>query len=586
MRFVLVTAVALCCISVSGSFAGGTQEAEATAGPGGPVDEVKIGTGWDATNPDDYSPWGMWEPGAVIFESLVSLDQDGEPIPCLAASWEISDDALTYRFPLQQGVRYHNGSSLEAADVVANFEAFKSTSWSKLVPYVEEIAAVDSLTVQFRLSRPHPLLLRELASVRYSIIAPEVLAEKDGSGGSERPSMGSGGMSGSKSSGTGGKPMGGSNGDDQESSGGMPSGMGDGKKSSGGMPPAMAAMMSGGPSFVVTQPVGTGPYVWDETAYRRNQSFSVVANENYWRGVPRIERLTWDVIPDPGARTMALEAGKIQMTGQSTNASITGENLLALKNNPQIAITMANNWGSRLLIMNHTRPPLDKVDVRKALRHGINYEEVQVVIGELATICPGPFGPDAPLQNPAINLPDYDPERARRMLADAGLVDTDGDGVREYMGKNVSLELISTKHPALSVLIQEQMKDIGIRIEIASKEQASQFEVLEQMAFDIASHSNIGSFSLDMYPQFSDSGDWSMHLGDPAIQALLEEYRVCTSYEQFRELSYEIQAAVHKKHVILFAVNERKVAAYDKDLGQFEFPPEEWVGALQEIWRM
>ena len=46
----------------------------------------------------------------------------------------------------------------------------------------------------------------------------------------------------------------------------------------------------------------------------------------------------------------------------------------------------------------------------------------------------------------------------------------------------------------------------------------------------------------------------------------------------------QIQEEIHEQAIILFAINESKLAAYHKELGEFVFPPEEWVGALQEIW--
>ncbi len=603
--FFLVTLV---CVVSSIATAGGDGESTEAAAPGTgqpseAVAELKIGTGWDATNPGDYNPYGMWEPSTLVYESLVALDGDSNPGPCLAEAWSVSDDGLEWEFNLVSDVDFHDGTPFNARSVIINYERFIDTSWSKLKPYVEDMSAPENHTLVMKLVKPHPLLLIELANVRYGIISPEVIVKDEDadteSGMSGMSAMGSGTMGSGGSSGMGERGTDSMSGDSKgmESSagesdsmgtrGGMGSGSSSDGMESGSMPPAMAAALAArGEAYVVSEPIGTGPYIWDADAYVRNRTFSVRANAEYRHGEPRIKRITWEVIPDPGARTMALESGRIQMTGQSTNAAITGENLISLKRNPELAVTMAPNWGTRLLIINHMRPPFDRREVRKALRHAINYTELQTVVGEMATICPGPFGSGTILALPEARLPEYDPESAIAMFDEAGIVDSDGDGYREYDGEKVSLEIISTKHPTLSVLLQEQLKQVGIEIRIASKEQASQFAVLEQMDFDIASHANIPSFSLDLYEQFADDGDWSMHLGDPELQALLGEFRAAAGFERLKELAHEIQRRVLDKHIILFAVNERKVAVYEKDLGRFRFPPEEWVGALQEIWRM
>ena len=53
-----------------------------------------------------------------IFEGLVKADPDGNFVPALAESWDISDDAVTFTFKLRQGVKFHNGSEMTAEDVV------------------------------------------------------------------------------------------------------------------------------------------------------------------------------------------------------------------------------------------------------------------------------------------------------------------------------------------------------------------------------------------------------------------------------------------------------------------------------------
>jgi nickel transport system substrate-binding protein len=538
-------------ILIAGSIIAFAENAGET-GAGKPIAELKVGTSYDATKPGDYSAQGMWEPGVLIYECLVSLDQKSMPVPCLADSWDISPDGLRYVFHLHPGVRFHDGSAFDAPALASNFRSFQGSTWAKLVPYLKEVAVVNAQTAEFRMKKPHPLLLQELSNARYGVIAPSAIEapKQDKASASQKPE------------GMGGK-----------------SGMG---TASGSMPMGGASA----PAPVVARPIGTGPYRWDESAYARNRSFSVTANPDYWRGEPRIKRITWEVIPDAGARSMALESGRIQMTGQSTNASIGADNLASLKKNKDLRIVMAGNWGTRLVIINHTRPPFDQTQARRALRLAIDTSEIQEVIGDMATICPGPFGPGTPLQDPGIALAAYDPAQARKIFDGLGIVDKDGDGIREYSGHKLSLEVISSKDPKLAILLQEQLKKVGIEIRIASKEQASSFEILDQMAFDIAVHNNIPSFSLDLYEQFSEKGQWTMHLNDPALEALLGEFRTCTTYERLVSLSREIEKRIDEKQIVLFAINERKTAVYRKDLGEFVFPPEEWVGALQEIWRM
>ncbi|WP_020620024.1 ABC transporter substrate-binding protein [Paenibacillus daejeonensis] len=83
-----------------------------------------------------------------IFETLYTLNSDYEPVPALAESVEISEDGLTYTFPLRQGVKFHNGEELTADDVVASMNRWLVTSSrAKSLLVGAEFTEVDPYTV-------------------------------------------------------------------------------------------------------------------------------------------------------------------------------------------------------------------------------------------------------------------------------------------------------------------------------------------------------------------------------------------------------------------------------------------------------
>ena len=499
--------------------------------------ELRVGTGWDATRPGDYQPYGMWEPACLIYETLVNLNKACKPVQCLADRWEISHDGMVYTFYLHKGIKFHNGSLFDAKAVKINYIRLKKINWQALSRIIKSVKVIDRYTIRFSLVRPAPLFFFYLAGSGYGIIAPSAIKLK----------------------GTGNMP-------DRLS-----------------MPDKMRPSAD---SYVVVKAIGTGPYKWDENSYKRGRSFSVVTNSNYWQGKPVFEKITWLVIPDPSARTIALGSGEIEMTGQSPNASLTEENVIALKRNSKIKFTKANNWGTRLVIINHKRPPFDNVNVRRALRFAIDFKAIQRVFGELAVVCPGPFGPDAPYTVPDIKLSIYDPEKARCILDHEGLFDTDNDCFREYNGETIKLEILTSKSKTMALLLCEYLAKIGIKASLMPKERGAIFQVLEQMDYDIAVHPNIASFFLDLYGTFHSGGRWSIQMDNPVIDKMLDKYIAASDDERFKQLGYMIQQEIQKQQIILFAVNENKLVAYNNNLGEFIYPPEEWVGALQEIWRM
>lgn len=104
----------------------------------------------------------------LVLHGLMSKDPAGNLIPGLAESWEILDDGRRYRFHLRPGVRFHDGSELDADDVAWTFRTIVdgtvATPKRAAFDRVESIEVVDPLTVDFRLSEPFGSFLVELTS--------------------------------------------------------------------------------------------------------------------------------------------------------------------------------------------------------------------------------------------------------------------------------------------------------------------------------------------------------------------------------------------------------------------------------------
>jgi peptide/nickel transport system substrate-binding protein len=104
----------------------------------------------------------------LTLSGLVKKDTHGNLLPDLARSWEILDDGRRYRFHLRDGVRFHDGAPLTAADVAWTFQSIVDGSVTSpkrgAFQMVEEVVAVDAATVDFRLTRAHGALLADLTA--------------------------------------------------------------------------------------------------------------------------------------------------------------------------------------------------------------------------------------------------------------------------------------------------------------------------------------------------------------------------------------------------------------------------------------
>ncbi len=112
-----------------------------------------------------------------VFESLTTVAENGEVQPNLAASWEVSEDGLTYRFTLAEGVTFHDGSALDAEDVVYSFDRAMgedSVNPSKdIFEPIESVKAVDPQTVEITLKAKDAFFLFNMGQGDSAIVAAE-----------------------------------------------------------------------------------------------------------------------------------------------------------------------------------------------------------------------------------------------------------------------------------------------------------------------------------------------------------------------------------------------------------------------------
>src|SRR5882672_327838 len=92
----------------------------------------------------------------AIHDALVKPMPGNASTPCLAESWSVSADGLTYEFGLRKGVRFHNGETVSADDVKFSYERYHGASARTLKDHVASVEVVDQLLVRFRLKRPWP----------------------------------------------------------------------------------------------------------------------------------------------------------------------------------------------------------------------------------------------------------------------------------------------------------------------------------------------------------------------------------------------------------------------------------------------
>jgi peptide/nickel transport system substrate-binding protein len=206
--------------------------------------------------------------------------------------------------------------------------------------------------------------------------------------------------------------------------------------------------------------IGTGPYKLVEVV--PGESYTFEANADYFRGKPQVDTLIAKVVKDRTQQFNQLRAGSASAVLSSVLPALVDD----LSGSPDIALAKGSDFFNYVFYMNASRPPWDNQSVREAVAMAIDSKSLvdTVLLGQGVPLPASYYHPDLPW---AIDMPHtFDPEKAKTLLDEAGVRDTDGDGVREFDGKPAQYEILCDANNAVEVrsteLIAGWLKDVGI----------------------------------------------------------------------------------------------------------------------------
>jgi peptide/nickel transport system substrate-binding protein len=221
-------------------------------------------------------------------------------------------------------------------------------------------------------------------------------------------------------------------------------------------------------------PIGTGPFIFQQ--WTSADEIVLTANDQYFRGSPKVARIVFVPILDEGVAVAALERGEIH--AMWTRGSVEAESLLRANRN--VTVEVVSRIGSvRFLAINPRYAPLADRRVRLALAYAINKKELELASGGQLRTTYQPL-PDLPWLRAAAQagaFPVYpnDPARAKQLLASSG-----------YSPLRVTLTFsLSSPVPLIAEILAEQFRRVGIDVRMEGVEQrawntrwrASQFEL-------------------------------------------------------------------------------------------------------------
>lgn len=377
----------------------------------------------------------------IMFNGLVGLDENLEPVPELATDWEIEEEGALYRFNLREDVTWHDGEPFTAEDVKFSFEEVLTELHSRTAASVgsqlERVEVVDDHTVEFHFEEPYAPLLQQLDVGEAAIVPKHVFADAESI--EEHPAS-------------------------------------------------------------TNEPVGTGPF--EIASYDEGSELVLQRNDDYFKqDLPYLNEIVMRVIPEESSQVAALESGEVDYLSRVPNAEV---QRLQESDQFQVQETFRGAGAVNCPMtmgFNLDRPMFQDADVRRGIAWAIDRQAFvdQVLFGN-GFVPNAPLHRGMEWAHPGdMDLPGFDQQRADQLLTEAGWVRQDGSDVRVAQGVDGVEDgtpfemsfLAFTFHSQYGELLRSQLAEVGIDVSFEPLEPPSFIErVFTQRDFD----TNIISF--------------------------------------------------------------------------------------------
>ena len=238
--------------------------------------------------------------------------------------------------------------------------------------------------------------------------------------------------------------------------------------------------------------ISTGPFILENYDAAAG-TYTFKANEDYFYGDVQIDKLVIANVSG-GDSKEALLSGEI-----AAAPNISYKAAMSLKDSPEYTVLEGPGLSVTRLYFNFDEEAMAVKEIRQAMYHAVNLDEiVEKSYGGAGYVgSAGHVQPGTPWYNPDVRQYAYDVETAKKMLSEAGAADSNGDGILEYNGEEMSYTLTFTENDEkLAELLVSYMKAVGIELVPQSADDATVKAAISEGNFELAFNTN-GSFGGD-----------------------------------------------------------------------------------------
>jgi peptide/nickel transport system substrate-binding protein len=467
---------------------------------------------WDTANPA-YG-WYNYALRYLIYDTLVEEMGISNFQPGLAESWSVSDDGLVWTFKIREGVKFHDGTPCDAEAVAWSLNwtiENEIETFSFYLVNFAEVVALDPTTLQVTLSDP-------VGNMEYLLMYVWILPESVWGALSYDEVM------------------------------------------------EFEDLSAG---------IGTGPYIlkeWSEGEY-----LILEANKDYWRGAPAIDRIIWREYATEDAMVQALLAGEIDVVYSVPSTAI---QTLEGASNVEVPI-MGTTSIDELIINSHENGTQPASLWDPAVRLAIAYAtDKQQIINVAYLGYADPLGPVIPVtmgdwhNSDIVDIP-FDVAEGNRVLDEAGYLDSDGDGVREFSdGSPLEYRLYASddaSNARILEIIADGLSQVGISAPPTLMDEDSLIGLYPDFDFDLI----YWGWGLDPDPDFAmliftcdqrEEGGWSdSGYCDEEFEAMYLEQGIAVDHETRRQLIWKMQEKLFNDRPYIVLTNAKNIQAYRSD---------------------
>lgn len=471
-----------------------------------------------------------------VLQGMAELDASKHPDyplkPVLAESWEQSDDGKTFTFHIRRNVKWHDGQPFSGKDVVATYETIMNPKVRAmhLRNYFEPFTSVktlpgDDFTVVAKVDEPYFLAFRSLATLP---IYPKHILDVAGD------------------------------------------------------------LVS---HDIHRAPVGTGPFKfekWDTV----NKRITLVRNEDYWGRKAYLDKVIYRLVVEPTVAFQLLQQGDFDLFTNTQPAAWAKEmeNIPFLVDNFNRSKFYDANYS--WIGWNTKRPFFQDKRVRQAMTYLLDSEGMRqrFLLGiDRPTTCH--FYLESNACDPTLEPRKHDREKAIALLDEAGWVDTDGDGIRDKDGVPFKTTFLITSASTflgkLAPYMQQELKKVGIQLDIKKVEWPLYTQMLRNHDFDICSllwgsSDVVGDPYQIWHSSQASEGSNFISYKNPEVDALIEQARGEMDAEKRGELYRKFGRILYEENPYTFLYNRPSLDVIRKNVRGVR-PSIPWYD-LQDVW--